>query len=167
MAVLREALTNAARHAHATAVDVAAEATATHLRLRVTDDGRGIDPARTRRGGLADLHTRAAELGGTLTPVPPAPPWSGPSPSPPATAEPPRKTRGRSGTVRPKPQTHAARDAGHTAGPRSALRPACATAWLSRRPEHWDNVPATPCLAHHHPHPPFPGPRATTTWSSS
>jgi two-component system, NarL family, sensor histidine kinase DevS len=70
IAVLREALTNTARHAHATAVDVAAEATVTHLRLRVTDDGRGIDPTRTRRSGLANLHSRAAELGGTLTLTP-------------------------------------------------------------------------------------------------
>lgn len=70
LAVLREALTNTARHAHATAVDVAAEATVTHLRLRVTDNGRGIDPARTRRSGLANLHTRAEELGGTLALAP-------------------------------------------------------------------------------------------------
>jgi signal transduction histidine kinase len=70
LAVLREALANAARHARATAVDVTAEATATHLRLRVADNGRGIDPARTRRSGLANLHTRAAELGGTLTLAP-------------------------------------------------------------------------------------------------
>ncbi|WP_028799107.1 GAF domain-containing protein [Streptomyces sp. 142MFCol3.1] len=70
IAVLREALTNAARHAHATAVDVSAEATTTHLRLRVTDNGRGIDPAHTRRSGLANLHTRATELGGTLTLIP-------------------------------------------------------------------------------------------------
>ncbi|MEU5894213.1 GAF domain-containing protein [Streptomyces sp. NPDC047461] len=70
IAVLREALTNIARHAHATSVDVAAEATVAHLRLRVTDDGRGIDPIRTRRSGLANLHTRAADLGGTLTLAP-------------------------------------------------------------------------------------------------
>ncbi|WP_406472191.1 peroxiredoxin [Streptomyces sp. NBC_01615] len=63
----REALTNAARHAHATAVDISAEATTTHLRLQVTDNGRGIDPTCTRRSGLANLRTRATELGGTLT----------------------------------------------------------------------------------------------------
>ncbi|WP_405525922.1 histidine kinase [Streptomyces canus] len=68
--VLREALTNTARHAHATAVDVTAEATVTHLMLRISDDGRGIDPTRTRRSGLANLHARAAELGGTLTLTP-------------------------------------------------------------------------------------------------
>ena len=70
LAVLREALSNTAQHARATAVDVAAEATVTHLRLRITDNGRGIDPARTRRSGLANLRTRATELGGTLTLTP-------------------------------------------------------------------------------------------------
>ncbi|WP_410099249.1 GAF domain-containing protein [Streptomyces sp. STR69] len=60
LAVLREALTRTARHPHADTVDVAAEATNTRLTLRVTDDGRGIDPARTR----------ATELGGTLTLTP-------------------------------------------------------------------------------------------------
>nr|WSY53836.1 GAF domain-containing sensor histidine kinase [Streptomyces sp. NBC_00886] len=70
LAVLREALTNAARHAQATAVDVSAEATATHLTLQVTDNGRGIDPTHTRRSGLANLHTRATELGGALTLAP-------------------------------------------------------------------------------------------------
>ncbi|MEU5893918.1 sensor histidine kinase [Streptomyces sp. NPDC047461] len=70
IAVLREALTHTARHAHATTVNVTAEATATHLRLRISDDGRGIDPTRTRRSGLTNLHTRATELGGTLTLTP-------------------------------------------------------------------------------------------------
>ena len=67
LAVLREALANAARHAHATAVEVTAEATDTHLRLRVADNGRGIAPAATRRSGLANLQQRAAQLGGTCT----------------------------------------------------------------------------------------------------
>lgn len=67
LAVLREALVNAARHTHATAVDVTVEATATHLRLRVCDNGHCVDPARTRRSGLAALRIRAMELGGTLT----------------------------------------------------------------------------------------------------
>lgn len=86
LAVLREALANAARHAHATAVDVTVEATATHLILRVSDNGRGIDPARTRRSGLANLRTRATELGGTLTIAPHRPTgttldWAAPLPT--------------------------------------------------------------------------------------
>jgi len=70
LAVLREALSNAARHAHATAVEVTAEATANALRLRVTDNGRGLDPTATRRSGLANIRTRAENLGGTFTLTP-------------------------------------------------------------------------------------------------
>ncbi|WP_406164743.1 PAS domain S-box protein [Streptomyces sp. NBC_00996] len=67
LAVLGEALSNAARHAHATAVDVSVEVTATELRLQVADNGGGINPAVTRRSGLSNLRWRAEELGGTLT----------------------------------------------------------------------------------------------------
>ncbi|TPQ17749.1 GAF domain-containing sensor histidine kinase [Streptomyces sporangiiformans] len=70
LAVLREALSNAARHAHATAVEVTAEATDAALRLRVADNGRGVDPATTRRSGLANIRTRAENLGGTFTLTP-------------------------------------------------------------------------------------------------
>ncbi|WP_189867380.1 sensor histidine kinase [Streptomyces poonensis] len=66
LAVLREALSNAARHARATTVDVTVEAADRTLRLTVTDNGRGIDPAATRRSGLANLRSRAEELGGTF-----------------------------------------------------------------------------------------------------
>ncbi|WP_128382248.1 GAF domain-containing sensor histidine kinase [Streptomyces cavernae] len=67
LAVLREALSNAARHANATSVEVTAEATGSDLRLRVADNGRGIDPAADRRSGLANIGTRADDLGGTFT----------------------------------------------------------------------------------------------------
>ncbi|MEV5985282.1 GAF domain-containing protein [Streptomyces sp. NPDC052051] len=67
LAVLGEALSNAARHARATSVDVTVETSGTTLRLRVADDGRGIDPAVTRRSGLANLRRRAEDLGGTFT----------------------------------------------------------------------------------------------------
>ncbi|MEV0740232.1 histidine kinase [Streptomyces sp. NPDC050549] len=70
IAVLREALTRTAQHAHASTVDVAAEATATHLTLRVAADGHGIDPTRARSSVPAGLHARATELGGTLTLAP-------------------------------------------------------------------------------------------------
>jgi signal transduction histidine kinase len=56
-----------ARHARATAVEVTAEATATTLRLRVADDGRGIGPGDTRRSGLGNIGTRAEQLGGRCT----------------------------------------------------------------------------------------------------
>ncbi|MEH0548057.1 GAF domain-containing protein [Streptomyces sp. NBC_00490] len=70
LAVLRETLSNAARHAHATAVEVTAETDGRRLHLRVADNGSGIDPAVTRRSGLDNLRRRATDLGGgfTLTP---------------------------------------------------------------------------------------------------
>ncbi|MFF2516517.1 GAF domain-containing protein [Streptomyces sp. NPDC058086] len=64
LAVLGEALSNATRHAHATSVDVSVDVSDQTLRLRVTDNGRGIDPATTRRSGLANLRQRAEDLGG-------------------------------------------------------------------------------------------------------
>ncbi|MFJ9907681.1 GAF domain-containing protein [Streptomyces sp. NPDC101152] len=67
LAVLGEALSNAARHAHATSVDVGVEVTDSALRLQVADNGRGIDPATTRRSGLANLGKRAEELGGNFS----------------------------------------------------------------------------------------------------
>ncbi|WP_055585624.1 sensor histidine kinase [Streptacidiphilus griseoplanus] len=86
LAALREALSNAARHAHATAVEVAAEVGATAVRLRVTDNGGGIDPATSRRSGLANLRARAEQLGGTFTVAPREPAgtvleWSAPLPT--------------------------------------------------------------------------------------
>ncbi|MFF9173257.1 GAF domain-containing protein [Streptomyces sp. NPDC014793] len=66
LAVLGEALSNAARHAHATSVDVGVEVTDAALRLRVADDGRGIDPGVTRRSGLANLRRRAEEMAGSF-----------------------------------------------------------------------------------------------------
>lgn len=70
VAVLRETLSNAARHAHATAVEVTAETDGSRLRLRVADNGTGIDPAVTRRSGLDNLRRRATDLGGTFTLTP-------------------------------------------------------------------------------------------------
>ncbi|MBI0316966.1 GAF domain-containing protein [Streptomyces javensis] len=67
LAVAGEALSNAARHARATAVDVSVEVTDTALRLKVADNGRGVDPAVTRRSGLANLRRRAEELGGSFS----------------------------------------------------------------------------------------------------
>ncbi|WP_256725630.1 ATP-binding protein [Streptomyces sp. IMTB 2501] len=66
-AVLGEALSNTTRHAHATTVDVSVEATDADLKPRVADNGRGIDPAVTRRSDLANLRKRAQDLGGTFS----------------------------------------------------------------------------------------------------
>ncbi|MFB9606990.1 GAF domain-containing protein [Streptomyces roseofulvus] len=65
-AALTEMLSNAARHAHATRVEVVLRATADEVVLTVTDNGRGI-PEGGRRSGLSNLAERARGVGGTLT----------------------------------------------------------------------------------------------------
>jgi signal transduction histidine kinase len=64
IAVLQEALSNAARHAGARHVGVSL-AVGDELVLRVEDDGVGI-PEGGRRGGLRNLAERARALGGTF-----------------------------------------------------------------------------------------------------
>ena len=64
LGALREALSNAARHAHASRVNVTVQAD-TELVLRVSDNGTGMGST-TRRSGLANLAERATELGGKL-----------------------------------------------------------------------------------------------------
>ena len=78
VAVLREALTNTARHADARNVEVDVLASTVELTLVVSDDGTGLGGS-TRRSGLANLRHRAEQHGGTLVlaavtehPVPPA-----------------------------------------------------------------------------------------------
>ncbi len=66
LAVLREALSNVARHAQATRVDVAVMADGA-LTLRVIDDGRGLPVERRAAGrGMLNMQTRASALGGTM-----------------------------------------------------------------------------------------------------
>jgi signal transduction histidine kinase len=66
LAVLGEALSNVARHARASRVDVDVEADGAQVALTVTDDGIGI-AASGRRSGLTNLLERAVQLGGTFT----------------------------------------------------------------------------------------------------
>ena len=66
LAVIRETLSNAARHANAAHVDVVVSVDETHVTATVTDDGVGL-VADTRRSGLANLEQRATELGGEFT----------------------------------------------------------------------------------------------------
>lgn len=63
VAVLRESLTNASKHARAQRVDVLVEVDGTSLSLSVTDDGVGLVDS-GRRSGLANMAARASELGG-------------------------------------------------------------------------------------------------------
>jgi signal transduction histidine kinase len=64
--VLREALSNTARHAKADRADVSVVVDDNSVTLTVSDDGVGL-PAEGRRSGLANLDARAAALGGTFT----------------------------------------------------------------------------------------------------
>ncbi|MGW1490061.1 GAF domain-containing protein [Streptomyces sp. NPDC002402] len=66
VAVLGEALSNAARHSGAGAVDVHLRCADGELTLTVTDDGCGV-PADVVRSGLKNLQERAAGLGGGLS----------------------------------------------------------------------------------------------------
>ncbi len=63
-AVVREAVSNAVRHADAAAVTVSVEI-ADNLSITVTDNGAGF-PEVTTRSGLANLAARARECGGAL-----------------------------------------------------------------------------------------------------
>ncbi|MFF7631022.1 sensor histidine kinase [Streptomyces cyaneofuscatus] len=65
VAALGELLSNAARHAHASRVEVSLKATADEVRLTVSDNGTGI-PEQSRRSGLDNLAERARQAGGTL-----------------------------------------------------------------------------------------------------
>lgn len=72
IAALREALSNAFRHARASRIEVVVDATVTlpdgrgAVRLTVADDGVGI-PEGGRRSGLRNLAKRAESLGGSST----------------------------------------------------------------------------------------------------
>jgi signal transduction histidine kinase len=66
LTALREALSNAARHAQAGRIDVSVDVDAEgFLIVRVTDNGVGIPP-NGRRSGLRNLRLRAEKLGGEL-----------------------------------------------------------------------------------------------------
>ncbi|WP_422114825.1 sensor histidine kinase [Brachybacterium sp. UNK5269] len=68
VAVVREGLANAARHAHATAVAVSvsvfSEGVDRVVQVNVSDNGRGIDPSVRRRSGLANMSARARRHSG-------------------------------------------------------------------------------------------------------
>jgi signal transduction histidine kinase len=66
LAVLREALSNVARHARAGSARVSVRAADGQVIVRVEDDGAGTDDSHAR-GGLANLQDRARDLGGTFS----------------------------------------------------------------------------------------------------
>jgi signal transduction histidine kinase len=67
--LVREALSNVARHAKPGRVTVTLQRGAAGSRLEIADDGTGFDPAAASRSGhqgLANMRTRAREVGGRL-----------------------------------------------------------------------------------------------------
>ncbi|WP_448074140.1 sensor histidine kinase [Georgenia yuyongxinii] len=70
VAVVREGLSNAARHARAASVQVRVSVLGYgptgRVVVDVEDDGAGVDPSVTRRSGLANLAARARRHGGTF-----------------------------------------------------------------------------------------------------
>lgn len=66
VAVLGEALANAARHARASSAEVTLVVRREQLSLTVADDGVGMDADNSRRSGLRNLAERAKRLGGEL-----------------------------------------------------------------------------------------------------
>ncbi|WP_344113851.1 sensor histidine kinase [Nocardioides humi] len=65
LAVLQEALSNAGRHAEASAVEVTLAAAGDGVVLTVSDDGRGFE-GDVPRSGLANIRSRAEQRGGTF-----------------------------------------------------------------------------------------------------
>jgi signal transduction histidine kinase len=64
--LVQEALNNAVRHSGAANAKVVVERPGKSIVVRVTDDGRGFDPARSRGMGILGMEERVKRLGGTL-----------------------------------------------------------------------------------------------------
>ncbi|MGD9702805.1 MAG: PAS domain-containing sensor histidine kinase [Acidimicrobiia bacterium] len=68
LATMREGLSNTARHAGASAVEIDVGASDSVLRLVIADNGAGISAERLSAGnGIANMQARAIELGGSCT----------------------------------------------------------------------------------------------------
>ena len=67
--IAQEALTNVARHSKATRVEISLHKDGDKIRLRISDNGKGIDPVEksARRGiGMTGMRARARNAGGEL-----------------------------------------------------------------------------------------------------
>jgi signal transduction histidine kinase len=62
--LVQEALNNAVRHSGAKTAKVDVEKSAGRIRVSISDDGRGFDPARTRGLGILGMEERVKRLGG-------------------------------------------------------------------------------------------------------
>lgn len=65
--IVREALSNVIRHAGAAGLAVRVHRSERALRLELTDDGAGLQPAAGAGAGQANMRARAAELHGRIT----------------------------------------------------------------------------------------------------
>jgi signal transduction histidine kinase/ligand-binding sensor domain-containing protein len=70
--IAREALRNAYRHAQASRIEAEVTYSAREVRLRIRDDGKGIDPqhlnaGRARHWGLTNMRERAQQIGSELS----------------------------------------------------------------------------------------------------
>jgi signal transduction histidine kinase len=63
----QEALNNAVRHSGAKTAKVEVEQSGRRVRVRISDDGRGFDPKRTRGLGILGMEERVKRLGGEFT----------------------------------------------------------------------------------------------------
>jgi signal transduction histidine kinase len=71
LAVTREALSNCARHAHASAVSISLTRQDRLITLGITDNGRGLGTS-ARSSGLSSMRRRAGRHGGTFQLTTPA-----------------------------------------------------------------------------------------------
>jgi signal transduction histidine kinase len=66
--IVQEAMTNCVRHAEAKNIQIGVSAEEGQLRVAVSDDGVGLDPAHRRKGlGLRGIDERVKELQGAMT----------------------------------------------------------------------------------------------------
>jgi signal transduction histidine kinase len=66
--IVREVLSNIARHSQASEVSVAVETAGSDFRLSISDDGIGFDPAEVARGnGLNNIEQRSLALTGAIS----------------------------------------------------------------------------------------------------
>lgn len=65
--LVQEALNNAVRHSGAKTARVEVEQSNGRIRVRITDDGRGFDPKRTRGLGILGMEERVKRLNGEFT----------------------------------------------------------------------------------------------------
>jgi signal transduction histidine kinase len=66
--ISKEIIHNIIKHAHATKVIVTAQVNSSSLQLKIADNGKGFDPAKTRQfgNGLKNINRRAQEINGQL-----------------------------------------------------------------------------------------------------